>query len=214
VAPQPDRLDVVLALGIGLIALVIDTLALAPDILYSDSGEFQALVYTGISPIHWLPGSSATGAHRRPGLGEHDGVAYPFCLCRRRRDHVGGVYLIVRYIIRQRDSVVVIHVLAQSIIDEVYTPATAFIGLVLLALLRWQRQPGRRHWLLFLAGFLLGIGLGVHLFLLLVALRPAGMVSGAVRPSVVAVIVTAGMSACAVVALASVNASSRVPASW
>src|SRR5688572_7109946 len=42
-----DRWDMLLAIAIALLGLVIYTRVLAPDVLYSDSAEFQTLAYTG-----------------------------------------------------------------------------------------------------------------------------------------------------------------------
>ena len=44
--PILTKLDLFFAVAIGVLATLIYTLALAPDILYSDSGEFQTLTYT------------------------------------------------------------------------------------------------------------------------------------------------------------------------
>src|SRR5690349_15769447 len=46
VAPL-DRRDILLAILIALFGMVIYTRVLAPDVLYSDSAEFQTLAYTG-----------------------------------------------------------------------------------------------------------------------------------------------------------------------
>ncbi len=64
---------------------------------------------------------------------------------------------------------------SQSIIAEVYTPATALLTLVLFLLLRWSDQPLERRRLLFAAAFLSSLGLGVHLFSLML-LGPAAVV--------------------------------------
>ena len=42
-----DRWDMLLAITIALFGLLIYTRVLAPDVLYSDSAEFQTLAYTG-----------------------------------------------------------------------------------------------------------------------------------------------------------------------
>lgn len=173
--PILTKLDLMIAVGVGLFAILIYASALAPDILYSDSGEFQVLTYTwgtthptgypvylllarisSVIPIHTLAWRvnffSALSA----------GVT------------LGILYLVVRHFTQRGGALLSSIVLllsytfwAQSIIAEVYTPATAFICIVILLLLMWHRQPSQRRWLLFWSGFLLGLGVGVHLFLVL-----------------------------------------------
>jgi len=44
--PEPDSTDYKFALAIGVCALAMYVRTLAPDVLYSDSAEFQTLAYT------------------------------------------------------------------------------------------------------------------------------------------------------------------------
>lgn len=61
---------------------------------------------------------------------------------------------------------------SQAVISEVYALLALFAALLLLLLLRWR--AGGRDWLLLLAAFALGLGLGNHLTLLFVV--PAALV--------------------------------------
>ncbi len=172
-----NKVDFITALTVALFGLVVYTRVLAPDVLYSDSGEFQTLAYT------W--GTTHT-------------TGYPVYLVLARiisfipigsfawrisfasavfaAVTLGGVYLIVRHFVHQNGALFASLVLllsytfwSQSIIAEVYTPATAFIVVTLLVLLQWYRQPLKYRWVLVMVGFLVGIGLGIHLFILLIA---------------------------------------------
>lgn len=164
-----------LALLISLFGIAIYTHVLAPDVLYSDSAEFQTLAYTwglthptgypvylvlarlvGFIPIGTLAWRISWFSALAAGI------------------TLGGVYLSTRHLTGRGGALLASLVLlmsytfwSQSIIAEVYTPATAFIVIVLVALQIWYRQPARGRWLLFLVGVLLGLGPGVHLFLLL-----------------------------------------------
>ena len=165
-----------LAITIALFGLLIYTRVLAPDVLYSDSAEFQTLAYTGGAthptgyPVYLVLARLVgfiplnTLAWR---ISWFSALAAGFTL--------GGVYLITRYLTGRGGALLASLVLlmsytfwSQSIIAEVYTPATALIVVIMLALQGWQAQPFNRRWLLFLVGCLLGIGPGVHLFLMLI----------------------------------------------
>jgi 4-amino-4-deoxy-L-arabinose transferase-like glycosyltransferase len=155
-------------------ALVIYTLALAPDVLYSDSAEFQTLAYT------WGT-SHPTGYPVYLLLARLIGII-PIGIPAWRISFVSAlgaaltldaVYLITRHFARRGGALVSSLVLmmgytfwSQSIIAEVYTPATAFSAAALLTLLRWSDH--QRHGLLLISGLLLGMGIGVHLSLLLI----------------------------------------------
>jgi hypothetical protein len=181
-APRLNRLDVFIALGIGLLAVLIYALALAPDVLYSDSGEFQTLTYTwGIThptgyPVYLL-------LARIVGLIPVNTLAWrvSFFSALAAGVTISTLYLLVRHFTQQGGALLACVVLvlsytfwSQSILAEVYTPATAFISIILLLLLMWREQPLRRHALLFVVGLLLGLGIGVHLFLVLIG--PAALV--------------------------------------
>jgi hypothetical protein len=177
VSARPTRLDLLIAVGIGLLAVLIYALALAPDILYSDSGEFQTLAYTwGTThttgyPVYLLLARIAgfipleTMAWR---ISFFSALSAGFTL--------GALYLLVRFFTGRAGGLLACATLlvsytfwSQSIITEVYAPASAFITLILLLLLLWRENPVPRGWLVFLAGLLLGAGLGVHMFLALIA---------------------------------------------
>ena len=175
--PMLVRLDIWIAVGMGLLATLIYTLALAPDILYSDSGEFQTLTYTwGIThptgyPVYLL-------LARIVSFIPINTLAWRvnFFSALAGGVTVGTLYLLVRHFTQRGGAILASMVLllsytfwAQSIIAEVYTPATALISLVLFLLMLWRQQPVHRRWLLFLSAFLLGLGIGVHLFLVLIA---------------------------------------------
>ncbi len=172
----PNRLDLLIALAIGVLAVLIYALASAPDMLYSDSGEFQALAYTwgtthstgypvylilarlvGLIPLHSL-------AWRVTFFSVLSGGAV-----------IGMIYLLARYFTQRGGALLASVVVllsytfwAQSIIAEVYTPALAFICLILVLVFAWRTHPAQRRGLLFLAGLLMGLGLGVHMFLVLI----------------------------------------------
>lgn len=175
VAPL-DRWDMLVAIGIALFGLVIYTRVLAPDVLYGDSAEFQTLAYTwGMThptgyPVYLL-------LARLAGFIPMGSFAWRinFFSALAAAVTLGGTYVMVRHFTGRAGALLAGLALllsytfwSQSLLAEVYTPATAFIVLVLLALLFWYRQPVKRRWLLFLAGFLLTLGLGVHLFLMLI----------------------------------------------
>lgn len=179
--PVPiDRRDFLIALGMAAFGLAIYTQALAPDVLYSDSAEFQTLAYTwGTShptgyPVYLL-------LARLAGMITVENPAWRIsffsALC--AAFTLGAVYLIARQFARPGGALVASLALmlgytfwSQSIIAEVYTPATAFMTAALLLLLRWDSRRRRRFALL--GGLLLGLGIGVHLSLLLII--PAALV--------------------------------------
>lgn len=174
---SPNRWDALIALVVGLVAVTIYTLALAPDILYSDSGEFQTLAYTwGTTHSTGYPVYLVLA--RIVGLLPFETMAWRinFFSALSAGIALGAVYLIVRFFTGRGGGVLASVLLlmsytlwSQSIIAEVYAPASAFICLILLLLLLWRDKPVERGWLVFVAGLLLGAGIGVHLFLLLIA---------------------------------------------
>lgn len=171
-----DRLDYLIAFIIALVGLGVYTSVLAPDILYGDSGEFQTLAYTW-SITHTTGYPVYLVYARIIGLIPVGTLAWRinFASAVAAALTMGGVYLIARYFVRSRAVMVGSAVLllsytfwSQAIIAEVYTTAAMLIVAILLTLLIWRDKPARR-WLVFLAGFLLTVGLGVHLFLMLIA---------------------------------------------
>ena len=172
-----DRRDFLIALCIAVFALIVYTRVLAPDLLYGDSAEFQTLAYT------W--GTTHTTGYpvylllaRVIGFIPVNTLAWRinFASAIAAAITLGGVYLLTRQVTNRGGALLTSAVLlvsytfwSQSIIAEVYIPATAFVVVVLLVLLYWSGQPTKRRWWLFLAGFLMSFGLGVHLFLMLIA---------------------------------------------
>ena len=172
-----DKRDFLLAVGVALFALIVYLRVLAPDILYSDSGEFQTLAYTwGMTHTTGYPVYLIL-AHL-VGLIPIGTLAWRInlfsALCAAYT--LGAVYLITRHLSGRGGALLASVVLlisytfwSQSVIAEVYTPATALIVTIFLILLHWHRQPQTRRWFLFLVGLLLALGLGIHMFLMLMA---------------------------------------------
>ena len=162
--------DVVIALGAGLIALACYVITLAPDVLYGDSAEFQALAYMlGIThttgyPVYLL-------------LAKFFGTIFPVGTFAYRVNllsaiyaagTVSGVYLLARSITHSRVGAVlgclalgIAHSFwSQAVIAEVYTLATLVLTWSVYCLWRWQEDPPRKNvWLLV---SILLLGLGVH----------------------------------------------------
>lgn len=183
------RADTVITLAIALLALAAYVRTLAPDLLYSDSAEFQTLAYTLGTPhstgyptylllarlVGLLPiGTPAWRINLVSALGA--AVA------------VGGVYLLARQLTPDRIGPALGSLAlalsglfwSQAIIAEVYTPALAWLAIILALLWRWDAQfPGRcnspqAQWTLFAASTLAGLGLGMHMYVGLIA--PAAVV--------------------------------------
>ncbi len=171
-----NKVDFLIALAVAVFGLAVYTRVLAPDVLYSDSGEFQTLAYT------W--GTTHTTGYpiylvfaRIIGFIPIGSLAWriSFASAMFAAATLGIVYLIVRHFAHRGGALLSSWVLllsytfwSQSIIAEVYTLATAFIVVTVLVLLYWYQEPLKRRWWLGIVGFLLGIGLGVHLFILLI----------------------------------------------
>jgi len=172
---RPGRSDARTGLGgaiiVGLLTLVLYTRTLAPDVLYSDSAEFQTLAYTlgtthstgypvylllarlvGFLPLHtpaWrISFFSALGA----------AVA------------VAGTYLAIHRLTMSRIGAVLGSAAlalsytfwSQAVIAEVYTPAAACYVVCILLLWDWRAGGVQRRAALFLATLLMGLGLGIH----------------------------------------------------
>ncbi len=178
--------DLTLSGLIFIITLATYTAALAPDVLYSDSAEFQTLAYTGGMthptgyPVYILlarlVGSVPlnTLAWRINWFSAWGGALT-----------VAGVYLLARRFTTRGGALIASAVLlvaptfwTQSIIAEVYTPATALLVVILLMLIHWN-DTGRSGWL-FGAAFLASLGVGLHLFFIS-AVGPAALVYIALR---------------------------------
>jgi 4-amino-4-deoxy-L-arabinose transferase-like glycosyltransferase len=171
-----DRTDLFLALACFVSGLALYIRTLTPGLLPGDSGEFQALSYllghthpTGY-PIYLLLAKLVTFLP----VGD---VALRVNLFSALMGAltVAGVYLAGRLLVKYRVLAVIgAAALAvsptfwsQAVIAEIYTPGTAFLVFILLALLWWGR--GENPWALFLAGLLGGLSLGVHMSVALLA---------------------------------------------
>ena len=180
-----DRRDVLLAALAGAGALAVYVRTLAPDILYSDSAEFQTLAYT---------------------LGDTHSTGYPVYLLLARLVGflpirspawrinlfsaimgaltVAGIYLLARMLTSSRVGALLgcialalsYTMWSQAIIAEVYTPGSAFLVWILLLVLVWHQAGDQRRWALFLAALLSGLSLGVHATTALAASVAAGFV--------------------------------------
>ncbi len=171
-----NKYDFVIALVVAICGLVVYTRVLAPDVLYSDSGEFQTLAYTW-GTTHTTGYPTYLVLARIVGFIPIGSLAWriSFASAVFAALTLGGIYLVVRHFAHVSGALLGSFVLlvsytfwSQSVIAEVYTPATAFITAIVLTLMEWYKQPLNYRWLLALVGFLLGIGLGVHLFIILI----------------------------------------------
>ncbi len=189
--PQPlcdyrlGRSDYLMALGLGLAALAAYGRTLAPDLLYGDSAEFQALAYTlGMThctgyPVYLL-------LARLLGLLPLGPPAWRVSLLSAlgAAVAVGAVYLLARHLTRDRSAAVLGAVAlalcytlwSQAAIAEVYTPALAFLCIGLLLLWRWYIAPAGGNAQLFAAMLFLGLSPGMHASAALIA-PPAGILA-------------------------------------
>ena len=171
-----DRLDSLLAIGLGLVSFGLYVRTLQPGLLPNDSAEFQVLAYT-------LDHAHTTGYHVYLVLaklftflpvGE---IAYRVNLF---SAFMGGltvalVYLNGRVLSGSRwggglgAAALALSATfwSQATIAEVYTPGSVFTGAILISILLWQktRQPVWLFW----AGLLGGLGIGVHGSVILLA---------------------------------------------
>lgn len=160
----------------GLLALAAYTRTLAPDLLYSDSAEFQTLAYTlgtthstgypiylllarlvGLVPI----GSPAWRVNLCSALGAAVAIGATYlAIFRQTEDRfagaLGAAALAVSYTFW-----------TQAVIAEVYIPAVACFVVCLVLLWRWQAAIRTevtpvRSGTLFAATLLIGIGIGIH----------------------------------------------------
>lgn len=177
-----DLIDRLLALGIGLVALIVYVRTLAPGLLYGDSAEFQTLTYTlGMThstgyPIYLLLArgigvlplrSPAWRVNLFSAVSAAVAIGCSYHLARRlTRSRIGGLLagliLAVSYTFW-----------TQAIIAEVYTPAIACYLLSLHMLWRWDAHRDRPYTLL-VATLLMSAGLGIHASVVLL-IPPAGI---------------------------------------
>ncbi|HOU12027.1 MAG TPA: DUF2723 domain-containing protein [Anaerolineae bacterium] len=176
--PQPDRKDYGLATLLGVLALAAYVRTLAPDILYSDSAEFQTLAYT-LGTTHstgypiYLLFARLVGFLPLNSLAWRVNLVSALCAAWT----VGGVYLLARFFTPNRIGAALGSVAlalsytfwSQAIIAEVYTPGMAVLTTVLVLLAYWQREPFARRYALAWATALTCLALGVHLSAALIA---------------------------------------------
>ncbi len=171
-----NRYDTLLVLACFAGALALYTRTLAPGLLAGDSGEFQTLAYllgnthpTGY-PIYLVLAKLATFLP----LGN---IAYRVNLFSGIMGAlaVAAVYLCGRLLVKYRILAAVGAVVlaisptfwSQAVIAEIYTAGAAFLVFILLALLWWDQKADMR--VLFIAGLLGGLSLGVHMSVALLA---------------------------------------------
>jgi 4-amino-4-deoxy-L-arabinose transferase-like glycosyltransferase len=175
---EPDKRDYLVALILVILFLAAYVRTLAPDILYSDSAEFQCLAYTlGITHSTGYPIYLVLG--RLLGFLPINNPAWRISLLSAvcAAITIGGTYLLARYFTRSRVGAALGSVAlgisytfwSQAVIAEVYTPALAFLVAIMLLLFHWQTEPGKRNLFLLAAALLAGIGFGVHASVWLVA---------------------------------------------
>ena len=170
--------DTLVALLLVILALAAYARTLAPDVLYSDSAEFQTLAYTlGITHSTGYPTYLFLG--RLIGFLPIGNPAWRISLLSAvcAAITVGGVYLLARYFTHSRVGAALGGVAlaisytfwSQAVISEVYTPGMAFLVTVMLLLFHWQDEPSKRNIFLKAAALVAGIGFGVHASVWLVA---------------------------------------------
>lgn len=175
---EPEKKDFLVALMLTILALAAYVRTLAPDILYSDSAEFQCLAYTlGVTHSTGYPIYLFLG--RLLGFLPINSPAWRISLLSAvcAAVTVGGVYLLARYFTSSQIGAALSGATlgisytfwSQAVIAEVYTPGMALLVAVLLLLFRWQTEPGKHNLSLLAAALLAGIGLGVHASIWLVA---------------------------------------------
>ncbi len=173
------------ALVIAILALAAYVRTLAPDILYGDSAEFQCLAYTlGITHSTGYPTYLLLG--RLVGYLPVNNLAWRISLLSAicAAVSVGGVYLLALHFTRSRLGAalgslslgVSYTFWSQAVIAEVYTPAMAFLTVILLLLFHWHADHKKHNASLLAAALLAGFGFGVHASVWLIALPAAAFV--------------------------------------
>jgi hypothetical protein len=165
-----DRIDGLIAAELGVLALICYVRTLAPDVLYGDSAEFQALSYAmGIThtsgyPVYLLLGKLLSNAL------PFGNFAYRINLLSAvyAAGTLSGLYLAARQITSNRTGPFLAGLAlgisatfwSQAVIAEVYTLATLVLAWSIFFLLHWQVDPARNgRWLL---ATLLLLGLAIH----------------------------------------------------
>jgi hypothetical protein len=174
--PKLDRWDALPVVFCFIGSFILYVRTLTPGLLPGDSGEFQTLAYllgnthpTGY-PIYLILAKLATYLP----VGD---IAYCVNLFSALMGAltVSGVYLAGRLLVKYRLLALVgAAALAvsptfwsQAVIAEVYTAGAAFLVFIILALLLWERDENPH--VLFSAGLLGGLSLGVHISVALLA---------------------------------------------
>lgn len=174
----PTFIDVLIAVIIGVVALGVYVRTLAPDILYSDSAEFQTLAYT-LGVAHPTGYSVYMFIGRLFGYLPIGTLAWRINLLSAvaAAGTVAGVFLLGCYVTKRRIAAVFgsfallisYTFWSQAVLAEVYTVGTLWWVLVMLALWHWGQRPSERQWWLFAAALLSGLSLGLHLYSALIA---------------------------------------------
>jgi Protein of unknown function (DUF2723) len=174
-----SRIDALLAVGLAALFLAAYTRTLAPDILYSDSGEFQTLAFT-LGTTHSTGYPVYLLLARTIGLPTFNTfawrVSFASALC--AATTLGLVFMCVRLLLARSPTSagagriaaalaagalgLATNFWSQAIIAEVYTPSAMFVAAVMLLLIFWHGAPQQRSGALFAAGVLLGLSFGVH----------------------------------------------------
>ncbi|KAA3657885.1 MAG: DUF2723 domain-containing protein, partial [Chloroflexi bacterium] len=168
--------DFIVVLGVAGMALFIYGRTLTPGLLPGDGGEFQTLTYlwghshpTGY-PVYLTLTRLFT-------LLPTGGLAYRVNLFSAVIGAlvVAGVYINGRFLTQRRIIPIVGALIvalsptfwSQAVIAEVYTAGAALIVWIIAALLWWRTTGSQR--VLFVAGLLGGLSLGVHMSVMLIA---------------------------------------------
>ncbi len=175
--------DTLIALAIWIAALFAYVRTLAPDLLYSDSAEFQTLAYT-LGTTHSTGYPTYLLLARLVGILPLRTPAWRINLVSALSAAVtvSGVYLLARSLTSNRLGAALGSLAlglsgifwSQAIIAEVYTPALAWLTLILLLLQHWETRFPNAGWAVLTAAALAGLGLGMHMYIAPIA--PAAIV--------------------------------------
>lgn len=168
--PRLDRGDGIWALAVGILALFIYERTLASGLLPGDGGEFQTLTYL-LGSTHPTGYPVYLALARLFSFLPLGGLAYRVNLFSAVMGAITvvGVYLYGRVLTGFRAMAAAVAMAfavsatfwSQALIAEIYTTGAAFFVFILLALLWWDFINSR--WILFAAGLLGGLSLGVHM---------------------------------------------------
>lgn len=171
-----DRKDYIIASLIGLGALVVYIRTLAPDLLFGDSAEFQALAYspaythsTGY-PIYLLIARTLGFLPIRSFAWRVNFLSALFAA-----GTIFGIYFLIRKLSRNRIGAILgclslgisYTFWSQAVIAEIYTTATIFIVTIVFFAWHWYEDPQSRSLWLFFS--LMLAGTGIHTTVVLIA---------------------------------------------